>query len=214
MKSFRTEVESSYRALFFIFVVLFTPSAAFADAILPSLFIVWPIAILLFVPVVLIEAIYAQVQLRSNFWRLAGVTTVANLLSAIVGLPLATVLSAGFKYTLETLRFHDTGALRTQEAQAQLVNPGSVGPHDSSTLIWLGIYPKWIMILSAVAMMLACYLISWWIEGKWLQRYLKRHNPDMATGSMRIAMMANLLSYGFLTLAVVVALLFIWPARS
>lgn len=197
-----------------LLAALSVPSAAFADAILPSLFIVWPVTILLFVPVVLIEAIYVQIRLRTGFWRLAAVTTVANLLSAAVGLPIASAISAGFKYALEALKFRNADALRAREAQLGLDHPGSVGPHDSAMLIWLGAYPIWIMILSAIVMLAACYLISWWIEGRWLQRHFRRAVPEIADKCMGVAKVANLLSYAFVALVVVAVLIYLWPSHA
>ncbi len=201
----------SSRNVILLLIALLIPTAAHADALFPSLVLVWPITILLFIPVVLIEAVYAQKRLGAGFWKITGVTAVANLISAIAGLPIASLLAAGLKYSLETLRFRDIGALRAKAAQMGELYPERLSPHNNLALISLGIYPKWIMIVSAVAMIVVCYLVSWWIEGKWLKRYIKRTMSESADQCMNVARNANLLSYAFLTLAVVWALLYIWP---
>jgi hypothetical protein len=202
----------STRSAVLLFIVLFVPTAAYADAILPSLALVWPITILLFIPIVLIEAVYARWRLEAGFWKITGVTAVANLLSTIAGLPIASVFAAGLEYSLEAVRFWDVGALRARAEQLGDISPERLGPHNNLALISLGIYPKWIMIVSAVAMMVVCYLVSWWVEGKWLQRYIKRTMPASANQCMNIAKNANLLSYAFLTVVVVWALLYVWPS--
>ena len=195
-----------------LLIALFLPTSVFADAIFPSLVLVWPIAILLFIPVVLIETSYAKPRLGRGFWEVARVTTVANLISAIAGLPIAHLLSSGLKFCLESIRFSDVNALRDQATQLQLVGPSKLGPHDTMTLMWLGLYPRWIMITSAVAMMVVCYFVSWWIEGKWLRRHILRSEPSLADKCMDVAKTANLLSYAFLTVVVIWALLAIWPS--
>jgi hypothetical protein len=201
----------STRSATLLLIALFVPSAAYADAILPSLVLVWPITIFLFIPIVLIEAVYARMRLGTGFWKITGVTAVANLLSTIAGLPIASVFAGLLKYALEALRFRDIGALRAKAVQLGEVFPERLSPHDNLGLMSLGIYPRWIMIVSAVAMMAVCFLVSWWIEGKWLQRHIKRTMPASADRCMNIARNANLLSYAFLTVVVVWALLYIWP---
>jgi hypothetical protein len=155
-------------ALFLLAFFLF-PSTALADAILPSLVLVWPIMALLFIPIVVIESLYAKTRLRIGFWEITRITTVSNFLSTIAGLPVAHLLSAGLKYALESLRFRNVSALRTEASALHLVDPSRLGLHDTMALMWLGLYPRWIMIVSASAMMIVCFLVSWWIEGKWLQ---------------------------------------------
>ncbi len=51
-----------------------------------------------------------------GFWESVRVLGIANLLSSIAGLPLATTFSEGLKYILETVYFHDLSALRTRAA--------------------------------------------------------------------------------------------------
>ena len=43
-----------------------------------------------------------------------------------------------------------------------------------------------------------CYVVSWWIEGAWLRRYIKRDVPELADRCMSVARNANVLSYVFL----------------
>lgn len=192
-----------------ILVFVLCPTAALADAIFPSLVLVWPITILLFIPVVLIEAAYTRWQMPVGFWKLVRVTAVSNLISAIAGLPIAHLLSTALKYLLETIRFRNVAALRAQAPELLSAKP--LSPHDTGTLIWLGLYPRWIMLVSAVVMVGICYVVSWWIEGAWLRRYIKRDVPELADRCMSIARNANVLSYMFLLVVVVWVLVALWP---
>jgi len=186
------------------------PFPGYADAIFPTLILAWPITILLLAPVVVIESLYARSRLRVGFWRSVRVVGVANLLSAVAGLPLATAFSWELKYVLESIYFHDAAALKAKLDTMQ-VTGGPINGHSQSTLIWLGLYPRWIMLASAVTMMALCFFISWWVEGKWILRYVTRTDPDRAGQVWGVARDANLLSYVFLTTIFLLVLLFLWP---
>jgi hypothetical protein len=193
-----------------ILAVVLCPTAAFADAIFPSLLLVWPITILLFIPVVLIETAYARWQMPVGFWKLLRVTAASNLISAIAGLPIAQLLSTALKYLLEAIRFRDVAALRAQAPN--LISAKPLSPHDTGTMMWLGLYPRWIMLVSAVVMVGICYVISWWIEGAWLRRYIKRTAPELTDQCTRVARNANALSYVFLLGIVIWVLVSLWPS--
>jgi len=186
-------------------------NAPYADAIFPSLFLAWPITIVLLLLVILIEALYAGRRLRISLWESARVVGVANLLSAFAGLPIATLLSAGLKYVLESAYFHDQAALRARATALRVIQPERLGAHDSMTLMWLGLYPRWIMLASAAALMIVCFLLSWWLEGKWISRHIRRKNPSLAEQCSIVSRNANLLSYGFLTAVFLFAVLSFWP---
>ena len=46
-----------------VLVIVIFPAAAHADAILPSLVLIWPITILLLIPIVIVEALYSKSRL-------------------------------------------------------------------------------------------------------------------------------------------------------
>ena len=187
------------------------PPAPYADAIFPTLFLAWPITILLLLPVILIEAVYARNRLRISFWESSRVVGVANVLSALAGLPLATGFALGLKYVLESVYFRDTAALRARASALQLTQPERLRIHDTMTLMWLGLYPRWIMLVSAVVMMVLCFLVSWWVEGKWISRHIRRTVPNLVERCSDVVRNANLLSYAFLTAAFLFALISLCP---
>jgi len=195
--------------LVLIFVVL-TPVAALADAIFPTLILIWPITALMFIPVVLIEAVYTKHKMALGFWESLRVVGVANILSTIAGLPLATLLSTGLRYGLESLYFRNLSAMAGTVGNL-VVEPGSLNAHDTVRLMVLGLYPRWLMISCAMVLMAGAFLISWWIEAIWLKRYVSQRTPSKASECVLVSRNANLLSYAFLTVNVLLVFWRIWP---
>lgn len=188
-----------------LFLVVFIPSIAHANAILPSLALIWPITILLLIPIVLIEALYSRKRLKLGFWESIRVLGVANVLSTIAGLPVANLSASGLKYILESAYFHDPN---------KVFNPmgWELRPHDDIQLMFLGVYPRWILLVSAATMVEICFVISWWIEAKWVLRYLGKQKGATSDGRScsRVLRNANVLSYSFVMIFSVWVLVMLW----
>lgn len=69
--------------------VLAGSSPAWANVGLPMIVVVWPAAWMLFIPVVLAEAVVARKVLGPRFGERLAMTIVANLASTLVGIPVA-----------------------------------------------------------------------------------------------------------------------------
>jgi predicted Na+-dependent transporter len=175
---------------------------AYADAILPSLALVSPIAILLLLPVVAIEAWYAGKRLNVSWgqsWRVLGV---ANILSTVVGLPIGTVLGNGFQRKVE-VQYYGT----QQDNWKRLEKAGDAG----AISLAFGQYPRWTLIVGAVVMLVVCFLISWWVEAvyvRWWMKHRKGATNDLLpkTETSRIVRNANLLSYALLSIIALLVL--------
>lgn len=201
------------RSTALIALIALSPTIGYADAILPSLVLIWPITILLLIPIVVVEALYSKSHLGMNFWEAIRVMGVANILSSIVGLPIASLLSVGLQYGLECLYFRDLDKLH-QTAVRSGLGLSNLSRHDYAQLVFLGMYPRWIVLVSAVAMLIVCFFVSWWAEAKWVQRYIRRSGRDVSVRDRdirRTSRNANLLSYGFVILAVLWLLTRLWP---
>ena len=189
---------SSYSRKLLVLVAVICCAAipAYADAVLPSLALVSPIMVLLLLPVVAIEAWYAGTRLnisRRQSWRVIGV---ANILSAVVGLPIGTVLGKGIQRSVE-VHYYGT----QQDNWKRLERPGAAG----SVSLALGQYPRWTLIIGAAAMLIVCFLISWWVEAayvRWWMKYRMVGTSDALpkAETSRIVRNANLLSYALLSL--------------
>jgi hypothetical protein len=74
-------------------LLLLEPSSAWANPIIPPVVVVWPAAWILFVPVVLIEAVFAMRVLRVRFGEGLRLSFWANLFSTVLGVPIGTCLN-------------------------------------------------------------------------------------------------------------------------
>ena len=183
------------KLLVLVAVICCAAFPAYADAVLPSLALVSPITVLLLLPVVAIEAWYAGKRLnisRRQSWRVIGI---ANILSAVVGLPIGTLLGKGFQRNLE-IHYYGT----QQDNWKRLGKPGDAG----SVSLALGQYPRWTLIVGTVVMLIVCFLISWWVEAAYVRWWMKHRMvgtndalPKAETS--HIVRNANLLSYTFLS---------------
>jgi hypothetical protein len=90
-----------------LFLIALFPAIARADAILPTLALVWPITILLLIPIIVIETLHSWRRLQLGFWESIRTIGLANLLSSLAGLPIANLFSAGLQRVLESLYFRD-----------------------------------------------------------------------------------------------------------
>lgn len=164
----------------------------FADAILPSLAFLWPITILLLVPVVFIEALYARKRLNLTTGKSTRVFGVANVISTIVGLPVASILAGAFQRRIEIHLFG------TRQSNWDKWNSsGNVAELSRA----FGRYPRWTLLIAAMMMLAICFLISWWTETAYVNWCLRRERDDLeakavhASGTVRNA---NAISYAFL----------------
>lgn len=192
-------------------LVVSIPSALRADAIFPTLLLFWPLTVLLFIPAVLIETLYARKRLEMSLGQCLRVVTTANLLSAVAGLPIATAVSRALQYAMEAVYFRDGAALKQRAIALHMVEPDRLRAHDTVTLMWLGIYPRWIMLLSAAVLITVCFLISWWVEGKWIERHLRRISNRPCARCSVVARNANILSYALVVSLFLLALVKLWP---
>jgi hypothetical protein len=73
------------------------PMILFADAGIPMLAVVWPVAWLAFLPVVAIESLIALKGLELGFRRALVVTAAANAVSTFVGIPITWIILVVFQ---------------------------------------------------------------------------------------------------------------------
>jgi hypothetical protein len=74
-------------------LLLLWPSTASADSIIHPIVVIWPVAWLALVPVVLVEAAVARRIFGWSYARAFRMTTVANLFSTLIGVPVGTCLN-------------------------------------------------------------------------------------------------------------------------
>jgi hypothetical protein len=165
------------------------PLPLLADAILPSLVLIWPITIFLLLPVIGVEAQYARTRLHLSLGQAFRVFGIANVASMVVGFPIATGVATALQ---NRMNVHFFGTPRANFDQWN--RSGDV----SNLMRGLGQYPRWTLIAAAVFMFAVCFIISWWVEAAYVKRWLVRKKPDAVLANSqasRVVRNANILSY-------------------
>ena len=162
-----------------------------ADAILPSLMLVWPITVVLLLPIIAVEASYSRSRLGLSGGQAFRVFGAANVVSSVIGFPIATAVAAAIQNRMNVRLF---GTRQTNWEQFSRGDVSHLG-------LAIGQYPRWILIGAAVLMFAMCFAISWWIEAAYVKWWIGRKNPSAAavnSKTSRVVRNANLLSYAML----------------
>jgi hypothetical protein len=170
----------------FVFAMALFPVNASADAGLPMIIIVWPASGVLFLPIVVIEALVARKLLGLTFRRSLGVSAVANAVSTVGGIPLTWAL----------LVLPLFGVALLPDALGFLALPFYVA--------WLPpVEATWLIPLAVGLFCVPCFFASVFIE-RWVARRLLRGHA--APEVRRWSWVANLWSYGAIWLALLIAM--------
>jgi hypothetical protein len=162
---------------------------ALADAILPSLVWVWPVAVLLLLPIIAVEAQYARKRLNLMPGQAFRVFGVANVISTIIGFPLATVVANILQIKVQK-HFYGSPQLNFEQ--------WSRSGDPSNLARGLGRYPHWPLLAAAGIMFAVCFLISWWVEAAYINWWLVRRASGVTAEKSQTVLVvrnANLLSY-------------------
>jgi hypothetical protein len=153
--------------------------------------LVWPITVVLLLPIIAIEASYSRSRLGLSGAQAFRVIGAANVVSTVIGFPIATALAAAIQNRVQVRLFG------TRQANFQQFSRGDV----SRLALAVGQYPRWILICAAVLMFTMCFAISWWIEAAYVKWWIGRTNPTAAAANSTpscVMRNANLLSYAML----------------
>ena len=91
---------ASFAGLFAGAVLLLSPIPAHADAGIPMLPIAYSVILLFLVPVIAIEALYLRLRLHTGWKDTWAATSKANLVTMLLGYPLAWLVYLGLEYGL------------------------------------------------------------------------------------------------------------------
>ncbi|MDP3540261.1 MAG: hypothetical protein Q8S26_16320 [Azonexus sp.] len=182
-----------------IATLLLTLSAfASANAGLPMLAIVLPLSLPAFLPVIAVES-WLLGRTTGTGWRaVLGPVVMANILSTLVGVPLAWIAMVALEFSLAWLSV-DVFSLRSYP-------PSFVGEFGRIVLAapWLGPISHgahWILPVATITLLVPFFFASFWSEAWYL---VDRFSP-MAPRQVRSAIWrANLASY-FMLLAACLA---------
>jgi hypothetical protein len=169
-------------------IVLAVPAAAFANAGVPMIAIVYPGMGILLLPVIIIEVVVLRRRLSSPLRRTAIMVTVSNLVSTVFGVPLTWMVLVAL--------------------QAVTGGGGSAGPSFDTfagkllavtwQAPWMMPYESdmyWMMPVASLVLLVPFFFVSWLIEYQLSRLFLR--DVDKAD-LKRAVLIANLVSYAML----------------
>ena len=182
-------------------LALLWPAVVHANAGLPMLLVLWPLAIVAIVPVIAVEAWVVQrgtgIPWRVSLWEMSK----ANLVSTLVGLPLTWVALVALEFL--------SGYVLVKVAKAESFPPHWLGEVGVIVLSapWLGPFRAgghWIIPVATATLLVPFFFVSVWIEALTVRKALSASgNADWRL----VVWKANLISYGFLFVATLIWLL-------
>ncbi len=171
-------------------ILLCMPGMASANAGIPMIFLAMPALGLSIIPIIVIEAIYLSKKLELTIYTAFKTTTLSNLVSTIVGIPLTWLLLV----LIQMLAGGTSGfGLDT-----------TLGKVLSVTLqaAWLIPYESdlhWMIPVAGSILLVPFFFASWWSEYLISKKMLKAHPAQRIKIAVRNA---NIITY---------ALLVFWP---
>ncbi len=184
------------------FLLLLFPSIVLANAGLPMLAIVWPLSLPAFIPVIAFESWIVRRTLNTS-WRVTVTQIIkANVLSTLIGIPLAWVISVALEFLLMFVVVNVAGS--------KSYPPHGVGEVGRVILSapWLGPFREgghWIVPLAMSVLLVPFFFASFWTEAWYVANTLSPSAPEQAR---RAIWKANLYSYLVLLLACIGWLVF------
>lgn len=214
-----------------IFIITLIPALAYANAGLPILAILWPLSLPAFFPVVFLESYVLNKNLALGYKKSFVVSIQANIISTIIGLPLAWVACLIMEILL-MLFFVKVAGAESYPTDLFKALPESISNilDVIMTFPWLGPGPgdgHWVIPFATSIMLIPCFFVSYWMElfyidkvmaawptgcrprSYWMELfYINRELPDFHKENVKPAVWrANLYSYGLLFIACVIWLI-------
>ncbi len=161
--------------------LLLVPLSASANAGVPMLVLAWPLNGLGLVPIVVLESFIGVTELELSWGRALSITTIGNLWSTFVGIPLAWL----GMFAVEAVVGLSLGSLEVSGKVQMLFFPFLVAWVPGFDNIWM--YYAAFVILS-----IPFCIVSIWVERK----VALRRPPELRAVAVRSWIMrANVLSY-------------------
>ena len=191
-----------------IFIITLIPALAYANAGLPILAILWPLSLPAFFPVVFLESYVLNKNLALGYKKSFVVSIKANIISTIIGLPLAWVACFIIEMLL-MLFFVEVAGAESYPTDLFKALPESISNilDVIMTFPFLGPGPgggHWVIPFATSIMLIPCFFVSYWME----LFYINKKLPDFHKENVKPAVWrANLYSYGLLFIACVIWLI-------
>ena len=174
------------KSLLILCILLCIPGVVSANAGVPMIFLVMPALGLSIIPIIIIEAIFLSKKLELAVASAFKVTTISNLVSTLVGIPLTWLLlvliqmlaGGGGAFGLDTT----LGKVLSVSLQAAWLIPYESDLH-------------WMIPAAGLILLVPFFFASWWSEYFVSKKILKEHSAQ----SVKIAVRnANIITYTLL----------------
>lgn len=172
----------------FIALTLLMPSVALANAGVPVLFLFTSVFAFSLIPIILIESFYLAKKLQLTGWQALRDTTLANLFSTLIGIPVTSVFLVFLQMLLGGSGAFGMGTMRDRIFSVTLQ---ALIPYEAEL--------HWMIPVAGLVLLVPFFFVSWVTEYWLLAQRLPTVSPDKLKQSVRNA---NLITYGLLT---------IWP---
>jgi len=182
-----------------------------ADVGLPTIVLVFPAMLILLIPIIVVEGLLCKKWLGLTTWQAMKANALSNLVSTIIGIPVAWLLMFLVDFAAALLLFR-TGAFdnwHSPLAKIVFVVLGSawIGPLEGQGI--------WFIPAAALILLIPFFFASYWIEYRVIKFMVgkpKHGLPALDYPKVRIAVRnANLVTYGIMFLATSVWLVFSLP---
>ncbi|MGB6875921.1 MAG: hypothetical protein WBD87_07780 [Candidatus Acidiferrales bacterium] len=185
----------------------------FADAGIPMIALTWPLMLILLIPIIVVESLLCKKWLGLTTWEAMKSNACSNLLSTVVGIPMAWAAMFAVELGVSELTATSTTIANWHSPLANVVSLllGSawLGPAEGKDV--------WIIPAATMVLLIPFFFASYGIE------YLVLHfmvgmpeggPPNLAYPRVRIAVRnANLVTYGAMFVAASIWLMVWLPYR-
>ncbi|MFA5320162.1 MAG: hypothetical protein WC418_03155 [Candidatus Omnitrophota bacterium] len=169
-----------------MFFLLSFPLYSYANAGLPIIFITFPYMLLAFIPIFLIEGVVYKKRLNMSYGSSFSVSFLANLLSTLIGFPLAWLLSLVVEILLSLSQQGATGTV--SKVLLTVLGPAWLAPPIETA-------DQWYVPIAAFFGLIPAYFVSVWMELFVARRCFDKVDIKEVKKAVRAA---NLLTYGIL----------------
>jgi len=191
---------ASLSGLFAVGFLLVSPNVAHADAGIPMLPVAYPVIVVFLLPVIAIEAVYIRMRLRTDWGATIRATAKANLVTMLLGFPLAwlvflfleIVLYAALLFSGIENHIHWTLGRSVTDFLVVLTSAAWMGPVEE----------KWAVPVAFVVLLIPSFVFSGYLES----RLVSKSGLGYQRLCRRAVWEANTLSYIFLATLGVLAL--------
>ncbi len=161
-----------------IFLAIY-PAIASANVGLPMLMVLLPSTLPVFIPVVLLESYILNKMLDVEYKSSINLMLKANILTTVVGIPVAWIAAFIVEIILMFLFINILG-LESYPSSISQYLPEGIKDIIIVTLTapWLGPWkdsPKWIIPFATIIMLIPCFFASYWVEFLYLKKKLSSH---------------------------------------